>query len=226
MKVKAVQATTADGVTLRGELVRGDDTWLVLVHDVGEDIDVWRPLRPGLTRCGWTVLGLDLRGHGGSDGDWALETAELDVDLGIALARRLGARHVCVVACGAAVVPVLRAVERAHVDEWVELPDSLVLISALIDEVDPMTLRGHGLPRLFLYGAGSKRVHDDVRALQRACIGWNVTASFGTAAQGSALVAQRTTHVLDKIAGFLKEQSLLRGAGQLRAERRRNIASA
>ena len=45
----------------------GDDTWVVLVHDVGDDIDVWRPLRVALAARGWSVLALDLRGHGGSD---------------------------------------------------------------------------------------------------------------------------------------------------------------
>ena len=71
MKVEAVQATTADGLTLRGELVRGSDVWICLVHDTGEDIDAWQSLRPGLVRKGWSVLALDLRGHGGSDGESA-----------------------------------------------------------------------------------------------------------------------------------------------------------
>jgi pimeloyl-ACP methyl ester carboxylesterase len=221
MKVEALEATTADGVALRGELIRGSDTWLVLVHDVGADIDSWKPLRPGLARRGWTILGLDLRGHGGSDGEWTGERGELDVDLGITLARRLGARHVCVIAAGFGGVLALRAVERAHAQELFELPDSLVLISPVLDGIDPQTCRGRGLPRLFLYGARDEAARADATALQRAAIGWNVTASFGTGSQGARLIAELAANVQDKIAGFLKEQSLLKGPGQLRAERRR-----
>jgi alpha-beta hydrolase superfamily lysophospholipase len=221
MKAEALQATTADGVTLRGEVVRGSDTWLVLLHDVAEDIDVWKPLRPGLARRGWTVLEFDLRGHGGSNGHWELERGDLDVDLAVSMARRLGARHVCVVATGVSAVLTLRAIERAYPEESFDLPDSLILVSpGPLNGLDPMALRGRGLPRLFLYGGKNERPRVDAQALQQASIGWNVAASFGTDAEGSTLVAERSASVLDKIASFLKEQCLLRGPGQARAERR------
>ena len=220
MKVEAVQGTTADGLMLRGELVRGDETWLVLVHDVGEDIDAWQPLRPGLARLGWTLLALDLRGHGGSDGEWKGERGELDVDLAVTLARRHGARHVAVVAAGGSGILALRAVERAMPEEGFDLPDSLILISpGPLDGVDPMTLRGGGLSKLFLYGA-KDRLAADVVALQRASIGWNVAVSFATEARGAALATEWTVNVLDKMGSFLKEQSVLLGPGRARAERR------
>ncbi len=220
MKIEALEATTADGVRLRGEIVPGDETWVVLVHDAGGDIDDWRPIRAGLARRGWTVLALDLRGHGGSDGDWSPDRGALDVDLGITLARRSGARHVAVVCAGLAGVLALQAVERAFAEESFELPDSLVLISpGPLDGADPMTLRGRGLSRLFVVGSADP-LADDVHALQRATIGWNVTVSFPTAARGAALVAERSAHVLDKIVAFLKEQRALRGPGRRRYEER------
>jgi pimeloyl-ACP methyl ester carboxylesterase len=220
MKVEAVQATTADGITLRGELVRGGDVWLCLVHDVGEDIDAWQPLRPGLVRHGWSVLAFDLRGHGGSDGEWTGERGELDVDLAVTLARRLGARHVCVVAAGYGCVAALRAVERARPEVTFELPDSLVLVSpGPLDEADPMTMRGQGLPKLFVRGAKDPLAGDS-EALRKASIGWTVGVTFGTEARGTALVAEWCANVLDKIVGLLKEQAALRGLGQARAEAR------
>jgi pimeloyl-ACP methyl ester carboxylesterase len=220
MTVEPVQATTADGLTLRGELVRGEETWVVLVHDVGGDIDVWKPLRPGLHRRGWTALALDLRGHGGSDGEWNDDRGELDVDLAVTLARRLGARHVAVVAAGRAGVFTLRAVERALPQEEFELPDSLVLISpGPLDGADPMTLRGGGLPKLFVYGAQDAHA-GDVLALSRASIGWTVNVTFATAARGSDLLGEWSANVLDKIKTFVTEQSALGGLGRGRAERR------
>jgi alpha-beta hydrolase superfamily lysophospholipase len=217
VKVEAVQATTADGVTLRGELVRGDDVWLCLVHDVGEDIDAWKPLRRGLARKGWTQLALDLRGHGGSDGEWTGERGELDVDLAVTLARRLGARHVCVVAAGRGAVMALQAVERGLPEPLFALPDSLVLLSAgPLDGLDPMRLRGQGLPKLFVYGAKDLLAADS-EALRKASIGWTVGVTFGTEARASALVAERAANVVDKIHGLLKEQAKLRGLGEKRA---------
>ena len=220
MKVEAIQGTTADGLTLRGEVVRGDDTWVVLVHDAGEDIDAWKQLRPGLARRGWTVLALDLRGHGGSDGEWTGEQGELDVDLGVTLARRHGAKHVAVVTAGASGLRALRAVERALPEEGFDLPDSLILVSpGPLEGTDPMTLRGGGISKLFFYGAKDPHAADVV-ALQRASIGWNVAVSFATEARGTALAAEWTANVLDKMGSFLKEQAVLRGPGRARAERR------
>jgi pimeloyl-ACP methyl ester carboxylesterase len=220
MRVEAVQATTADGLTLRGELVRGGEAWAVLVHDVGEDIDAWQPLRPGLVHFGCTTLALDLRGHGGSDGEWRPARAELDVDLAVTYARRLGARHVCVVAAGLGGILALQALERALPEEGFDLPDSLVLLSpGPLAGIDPMSLRGGGLSRLFLYGAGDP-LAPDVLALQRATVGWNVAVSFATAARGTALAAEWLPNVRDKILSFLKEQVTLPGPGRARAERR------
>jgi pimeloyl-ACP methyl ester carboxylesterase len=220
MKPEAVQATTADGVTLRGELVRGGDVWICLVHDVGEDIDGWRVLRPGLTRRGWSVLALDLRGHGGSDGEWTGDRGELDVDLAVTLARRLGARHVCVVGAGLGAVAALRAVERALPEPAFELPDSLVLVSAgPLDGADPLTLRGQGLPKLYVHGAKDP-LAVDAETLRKASIGWTVGVTFGTEARGTSLVGEWRVNVLDKIVGLLKEQTKLRGLGEARAERR------
>jgi pimeloyl-ACP methyl ester carboxylesterase len=220
MKVKPVQATTADGIALRGELIRGSDVWICLVHDEGEDIDAWRALRPGLSRHGWTVLALDHRGHGGSDGEWPSDRAELDVDLAVTIARRSRARHVSVVAAGSSGLLALRAVERALAEDTFELPDSLVLVSpGPLGGADPMTLRGQGLPKLFVHG-GKDPLGADSEALRKASIGWTVGVTFGTSARGTALVAERAALVLDKILSFVNEQSTLGGLGQTRAERR------
>jgi pimeloyl-ACP methyl ester carboxylesterase len=215
---RATHATTADGVTLRGEVVPGDSTWLVLVHDVGEDIDVWHTLRAGLAPRGWTILALDLRGHGGSEGEWLPDRAELDVDLGIVLARRNGATHVAVVAAGRSAITALRAVERALPEPAFDLPDSLVLLSpGPLDGADPRTLRGEGIAKLFVVG-GRDEAADDVTRLREASIGWTIGVTVGTAERGAALASGDTAAaVIDKIGGFLNEQRTLTGLGARRA---------
>lgn len=221
MRVEAVEATTADGVTLRGELVQGDATWCVLVHDEGEDIDAWRALRPGLVAQGWTVLALDLRGHGGSDGDWDASRGLLDVDLPVTLARRSGATHVCVFGVGLGGLLALQATERALAEPGFALADSLVLISpGPLDGLDPMTLRGQGLAKLILSG-GRDPGRADADALQRASIGWTLGVTVGTELRGSALVERFGSVVLDKVGTFLREQAAGHGPGVLRLLRER-----
>ena len=218
MKVEAVQATTADGLTLRGEIVRGSDRCAVLVHDAGEDIDAWHPLRPSLVARGWTVLAFDLRGHGGSDGVWNAEIAVLDVDLAVTLARRLGASHVSVTAAGAGGVVTLRTVARALADPLVALPDSLVLLSpGPLDGTDPMDLRGEGLPKLVFCGSKDP-MRSDAEALTRASIGWTVAVSVATEAHGTGLLREWSAVVSDKMGSFLAEQGSVHGIGLTRWE--------
>ena len=211
------QATTADGVTLRGELVRGGDVWICLVHDVGEDIDAWRPLRAGPRREGLErararpARSRRLRRRSGTT-----KRGALDVDLGVTLARRLGARHVCVVAAG----PRRRgdasgrgagAPRAAHS----RCPTrSCSSRPARSTGSIPMTLRGSGpaeAVRARRQGSAGRRIP---RRSGEPSIGWTVGVTFGTEARGTALVAEWRANVLDKIVGLLKEQTKLRGLGE------------
>lgn len=226
MRAEAIEATAPDGIKLRGEIVKGSDTWLVLVHGVGADIDAWKPLRAGLAGPGWTVLALDLRGHGGSEGEWSPERAELDVHVPIVLARTYGARHVAVVAAAEGALLALGAVEHALPDEQLELADSLVLLSpGPLSGLDPMTLRGQGLSKLIIFGAQDPDA-PDAQALVRSSIGWTVKITVATEAHGTALLEEWAPTVLDKTLSFLREQSVLRGPGLLRHERRARVTEA
>lgn len=220
MDVQALKATTADGITLRGEIVRGNTTFVVCIHDVGEDIDAWKLIRGELAKQGWTILALDLRGHGGSDGEWTGERGELDAGVAVTVARRLGAQHVAVVASGKGAILALQALERALGDESLELPDSLVLISpGPLNGLNPMTLRGGGLPKLFVFGAEDPHARD-ARVLAKTSIGWKVQATYGTDARTGALIEIRARFIVDKAVTFLREQETLRGPGLERMERR------
>jgi pimeloyl-ACP methyl ester carboxylesterase len=87
---------------LSGELTRGGDDWIVLVHESGRDLDGWKPVVPELARL-LTVLAFDLRGHGGSDG--SPRSVEEDVHAALEFARAGAARSVLVAAAGDSVAP-------------------------------------------------------------------------------------------------------------------------
>src|SRR4051812_23079670 len=119
MDASAVELESTDGVVLRGERWWGSNEWCVLMHDVGEDIDAWRPLQGYLAEQGRSAVAVDLRGHGGSDD--APEDIEADLDAAVRFARENGAAAVCVVAAGAAACAALRGSARFT-------PEMLVLL--------------------------------------------------------------------------------------------------
>jgi pimeloyl-ACP methyl ester carboxylesterase len=127
-----VEIAMRDGIVLRGELEGHGDGWLVLVHDVGSDLDFWRPLSLAGERV--TVLSVDLRGHGGSDGDAAAALDALDLLDVIAFARARGAHATVVGAAGRVVEPALAAAAEAGAS-------GLVAIGPLAGEVDGRPLQ-------------------------------------------------------------------------------------
>ena len=150
MTAEAVQATTADGFTLRGELVRGGGTsGSCLVHDVGEDIDAWRPLRARPRRAGLErARPRPARARRLRRRDRGCRTRRARRRPGRdARAPRLGARHVCVVAAGPA--PFWRSAPWSgrRPEPAFDSPDTLVLVSpGPLDGATRWTLRAQGLP--------------------------------------------------------------------------------
>ena len=59
----AVEFQGPGGGTLRGHHFSVGETWAVLVHEEGDDLDAWRGLAAGLTGQGFSVLVFDLPGH-------------------------------------------------------------------------------------------------------------------------------------------------------------------
>jgi pimeloyl-ACP methyl ester carboxylesterase len=118
-----VEIVAQDDCVLRGQVWPGESDWIVLLHDVGpdEDLDRWHPLVPVFLAERLTVLAVDLRGHGASDGEWQDTTAVGDAAAIVRYARDRGAELVVVVAAGQSVVDSLWASECVSVDGVVGL---------------------------------------------------------------------------------------------------------
>jgi pimeloyl-ACP methyl ester carboxylesterase len=198
VEASAVELESTAGVVLRGERWWGGSEWCVLMHDVGEDIDAWRPLQGYVAEQGRSAVAVDLRGHGGSDD--GPEDIEADLDAAVRFARENGATAVCVVAAGAAARAALHGSARLT-------PDMLVLLSppASAEPVD--SFRAPGVPRLFLHGAADASIDSTVSALRNAAIGWAGSIAFPTDAQGAALLASEwRQHAVEHITAFVNEQ--------------------
>jgi pimeloyl-ACP methyl ester carboxylesterase len=95
-----IEIPIGEGVVLRGEACEGGELWAVLAHDQGEDLDRWHDIPEQLAAYGVSAVALDLRGHGGSDGEPDAASTPDDLELAIDAARQRGAAAVVVIAAG------------------------------------------------------------------------------------------------------------------------------
>ena len=202
--MRAVEVVASDGVTLRGEVWGAGDDWLVLLHDAGDDLDAWRPLAGLAGERGLSMLPLDLRGHGGSEGTWDERAAELDVEAAAAFARADGARTLCVAAAGVSALASLRATPRVG-------PDALALFSpGPIGQARTGDLRAPGVAELVLVGALDPGADADATAICAASIGPALAVSLPTKRQGTDLLTE--PQAVDQLVYFLDEQRWAAGS--------------
>jgi pimeloyl-ACP methyl ester carboxylesterase len=202
--VRAVEIIASGSVTLRGEAWGAGDDWLVLLHDVGADLDAWRPLAGLAGERGLSMLALDLRGHGGSEGTWDERETELDVEAADAFARSEGARIVCVAAAGTAALAALRVAPRVA-------PDALALFSpGPLGACGTADLRAPGVAKLVLVGGLDPRADADAAAIRAASIGPALAVSVPTKRQGTDLLSE--PQAVDQFVCFLDEQRWAAGS--------------
>lgn len=174
--IEAIEITLRDGVVLRGEVAMRASDWIVLVHAPGDDLDAWRPMSSHLEDHQLTVLAVDLRGCGGSDGNPDPAAAASDIEALLDYARSHMALRVYLAGAGRSAVPVLDVTARHRVD-------GLVLVAP----VGVVDTGENPLPRLVL--------HDPVDTLQAASAavladapGWSLGISLPKAGSAREMV--------------------------------------
>ncbi len=193
------EVVAGDGIRLRGQVWPGGRDWVVMIHDLGADLDCWRPLVSPILEHGYSVVALDLRGHGASDGD--ADRPDVETDLLVALA---GARERCtgtlaLVADGAAAVVSLTPRLEGHFD-------GLVLFSPRPQSAQLADLRGSGVAKLFFVGAADPDADRCVGELRNRSIGAAGVISFATTVQGAGLLRDPwLQHIKEHVVGFLDQ---------------------
>ena len=248
MTVEPVELVAGDGCVLRGQRWPGPADWVVLLHDVGEDedLDRWRPLVSHLLAQRFAVFALDLRGHGASEGEWDDAAAVGDIVTAVRFARAAGAATVYVGAAGVSALDALRATAVTAVEGLVLLSPRLALTPS--SAVSPLSrdrprgkapfsplpalgegtgvraepdLRGRGVAKLFIAGAGDPALGQMIDRLRNASIGWALAVSLPTDAQGTALLdGPWATHAREHILGFLRECRFIAHGGRRDDQRR------
>jgi pimeloyl-ACP methyl ester carboxylesterase len=185
---QSVEIEASDGVVLRGEAETGGSVWLVLVHETGLDLDLWRPVVP--LGSGLSTLAVDLRGHGGSDGvaDSAFTPRDL-VDVA-AFVRECGAEGVVIAAAGSQVQAALDAAFETRAL-------GVVAIGPLIERVE-----GRSLPKLVIVASKDARQVSAGSALRRSAGAATVISLPISGESGAILSGAWRTNVAAHIRAF------------------------
>lgn len=211
---QAVAIAASDGIVLRGLRWAGDADLVLLLHDARDNADLedWNALVPFLLSQDVTVLAVDLRGHGASEGDWKPEHAPSDVSAMVGFARNEGAGCIVVVADGVSGIAALKAAEASPVD-------GIALLSTKLEEDAPVP-RGAGVAKLLISGVADPAYKSALNRFRAASIGWALAVNLPTNQQGVALfdgpwAAQTREHII----AFLRERRGLSGGERTGAGR-------
>lgn len=143
-----------------------DATAIVLLHDEGDDLDSMRPLAFALAELGFSIVNLDLPGHGLSSGDYA-DDAPLAIAAAAAFADPETSRGVGFVAVGASCshlvhAPLVDSVGMVMIDPR-ELPTELTAESIW-----------RRLPSLYIVDPSDTAADAATEALSAQVRAWNV----------------------------------------------------
>lgn len=181
------------GAVVRGQVSPCGPNWVVLVHEPGGDLDTWADLPAAIAADGYSVLAVDLPGHGLSDDPWVPGRI---VELIHALA-------VYAASAGAGKVFVAGAGEIATAAMFVQNVNAVIALSPAPFAI-PHPERTP--PVLILTGGGHPAAAESANAFFRQTRGWAVISSFGTADQGIALLhGAWADHALEQALAFLRD---------------------
>ena len=205
MNVEPIELTAVDGAILRGQRWLGGDIWAILFHEADRDLDCWHPILEPLISRGYSVLTLDMRGHGASDSEWDSTLLGADLDVVLSYGRSKGASSLAFIGAGQSVLPALM---EAH-------SQSLFAVVALspgpLGDLSPDQLRGGGIPKLLVVGSLGASAVEAAEQIRSRAIGWLVVMRLPTADQGTTLLnGSWGLHIEEQMVAFLEEQRYLK----------------
>lgn len=215
---RPVEFRLEDGAVVRGLRWGDGPDWIILLHEPGEDrdLDDWRPLLPAIMSSERTLLTVDLRGHGASDGESDASLLSEDIHDIVTAVRARGADWIALGGAGRSATEILEMDGSTPVD-------AMLLLSPVFEPGRAGALRGRGEPKLFAVGSRSASLDRDVREARNRSIGWAMLVSMPTGDQGARLLAgPYNSQLIERIVAFLAEQRTLARTGSPGAGESRN----
>lgn len=195
-----VSLDAADGLTLVGDYyaVSSDDEAgvpaVLLLHMLGSNRTLWAPLIPELSEAGYTVLAVDMRGHGATGGaqDWPLAEADMQAWLDW-LREQPGVDGDRLNVVGASIGANLALRGMANDSQVV----TAVALSPGLDyrgvTTEDALATIDGRPVYLVAGQGDRYSADSVRTLTGQIQGDGLMRLFDSAVHGTTLLPEQTT---------------------------------
>lgn len=182
-----------DELQVRGIVWPGGPDTVLLLHDVGQDLDVWGSLPATLASRNYRVLAIDLPGHGLSDEPWEPDRAPGILATVIAASRSDAGGKVFVISIG-----LMTAAAGT------QAIDALIAISPRTPESQSRELAT--APCLIFAGGADPEAKTAADRFFRGRRGWTVVSSFGVAENGPALLTSAWAGQLsEQILAFLRD---------------------
>ncbi len=187
--------------TLRGLRYGQGTRSVLLVHDVGEDLDAWGRLPETLALAGYCVLAVDLPGHGLSDGPFTGELLPAIVDSLLDHAAAQGTTSCHLIAAGPVAAAALAAPGSARIS-------TVTGLSPRLAERWRAALRGHTAPKLLLASSLDQADLECAQQFFRLCRGSTILSTLPVPETGSRLLASAwADHAVEQILLLLRRTS-------------------
>jgi len=170
----------AIGGVLRGLQWAGTRAPVLFVHDFTDtdDLDRWCGLPASVNLSGFTVLAIDLPGHGLSDGESTVSATREAIETCLTYLSETSEKKPLVAAAGAAC----------------GLLPAIPLAAAVLFSPTDVTGSETVIPKLVFVGADDPAARSAADRYLRSSRGWTIISSYATVAQGTDLLA--TEHAL------------------------------
>lgn len=187
--------------TLRGQRYGQGTHSVLLIHDVGKDLDAWGRLPETLALAGYCVLTVDLPGHGLSDGPFTRELLPAIVDSLLDHAAAQGTTSCHLIAAGPVAGAALAAAGSAKIS-------TLTGLSPRLDERWRAALRGHTGPKLLLASSLDQADLESAQQFFQVCRGPTILSTLPVPETGCRLLASAwADHAVEQILLFLRRNA-------------------
>lgn len=196
----ATAVTVSEGTkpVIRGQHWQGGTDWAILIHDVDQDLDAWANAPATLAAAGYSVLAIDLPGHGLSDEPWQFSEIPHVVQTATSFAKDAGAKRCFLLAAGSVSAPSMVAAS--------DLVQAVVAFSPQPTHDDLMALEEIHVPTLILASSVDGERAEHARRVFQHKAGWAVLSIFGAGENGTALLTGTWgSQVREQILLFLRD---------------------
>lgn len=203
MNLARVEIMTSDGKRLVGNYYEGGEKALLLLHQLNSKKESWDAFARRSQKAGFSLLALDFRGHGESEGDWHSFKDEdfvamlYDAEAGASFLKEKGKRLVAVLGASIGANTAFRYSSEEHI------PAVLLSPGLLYHGIDINNVTSTA-PTLIIVGKGDEYSYDSSRELeQNNLLGEHALMVVESAKHGTYLLEE--PGVEERIRKFLEE---------------------